>query len=151
MEAELSGKLLFGTEPEMLPHVGDWVYFLKYDTQGYIVEVFPRHNALSRKNPGTRTERQVLAANIDCAMVVQGLDRDFNLMRLDRYIVQLLACEIKPVIVLNKADLTGDREDFRRQVERLGRDCPVFFCSTIDRSGLDELVSGLLEPNLYPY
>jgi ribosome biogenesis GTPase / thiamine phosphate phosphatase len=146
LEAELSGKLLFGTEPEWLPRVGDWVHFLNYETQGYITEVFPRLNALSRRNPGNRTERQILAANIDYALIVQGLDRDFNLMRLDRYIVQITACNIKPVVILNKEDLISDREQFSKEVARLSRDCPVYFCSSLDQSGLDELYAKVLQP-----
>jgi|WetSurSiteA1Bulk_404760.scaffolds.fasta_scaffold07588_3 ribosome biogenesis GTPase / thiamine phosphate phosphatase len=146
MEAELSGKLLYGADAELLPRVGDWIYFLKYDLQGYIVDVFPRQNALSRKNPGNRTERQILAANIDYALIVQGLDRDFNLMRLDRYIVQITACGIEPVIVLNKEDLIGDREAYSREVSRLGRTCPVYFCSILDPDGLQALYNQVLLP-----
>jgi len=146
VEAELSGKLLYGAEAELLPRVGDWIYFLKYDTQGYIVDVFPRLNALSRKNPGNRTERQILAANIDFALIVQGLDRDFNLMRLDRYIVQITACGIEPVIILNKEDLVSDREVYRREVARLSRDCPVHFCSIMDQPALGELYARVLQP-----
>lgn len=146
VQAELSGKLLYGTETELLPRVGDWIYFLKYDMQGYIVDVFPRKNALSRKNPGNRTERQILAANIDYALIVQGLDRDFNLMRLDRYIVQITACGIEPVIILNKEDLVSDREAYRSEVARLSRDCPVHFCSIMDRQALGELYHVVLQP-----
>ena len=146
IEAELSGKLLFGTDNEFLPKVGDWVFCLKYDTMGYITEVYPRINSLARKNPGKTSEKQVLAANIDYALIVQGLDRDFNLMRLDRYLVQILANEISPIIVLNKADLVSDREIYRNEVLRLGKDCPIYFCSTYDSSGLDELLNLALLP-----
>ncbi len=146
IEAELSGKLLFGTDNEFLPKVGDWVFCLKYDTMGYITEVYPRINRLARKNPGNTSEKQVLAANIDYALIVQGLDRDFNLMRLDRYLVQILANEISPIIVLNKADLVSDREIYRNEVLRLGKDCPIYFCSTYDSSGLDELLNQALLP-----
>ncbi len=145
-EAELSGKLLYGAEPELLPRVGDWIYYLDYDTQGYITEVFPRLNALSRRNPGNRTERQILAANIDFALIVQGLDRDFNLMRLDRYIVQITACGIKPVIILNKEDLISDREVISQEVARLKRNCPIYFCSTLEQSGLEDLYNQVLVP-----
>jgi ribosome biogenesis GTPase len=145
-EAELSGKLLFGTGHEFLPKVGDWVFCLKYDTMGYITEVFPRTTVLARKNPGNTSERQILAANIDYAMIVQGLDRDFNLMRLDRYLVQILANGISPIIVLNKVDLINDRESYRNEVLRLGKDCPVYFCSTYDGTGLEELLSRVLLP-----
>jgi len=145
-EAELSGKLLFGTDHELLPKVGDWVFCLKYDTMGYIAEVYPRINMLARKNPGNTSEKQILAANIDFALIVQGLDRDFNLMRLDRYLVQIMANGISPIIVLNKADLVSDREAYRNEVLRLGKDCPVYFCSTYDGSGLDELLTQALVP-----
>jgi ribosome biogenesis GTPase / thiamine phosphate phosphatase len=146
IEAELSGKLLFGTDHELLPKVGDWVYCLKYDTMGYITDVYPRINMLARKNPGNTSEKQILAANIDYAMIVQGLDRDFNLMRLDRYLVQIIANGISPIIVLNKADLVDDRDAYREQVLRLGKDCPVYFCSTYDGSGLEELMTQVLLP-----
>jgi ribosome biogenesis GTPase / thiamine phosphate phosphatase len=145
-EAELSGKLLFGTDHELLPKVGDWVFCLKYDTMGYITEVYPRINRLARKNPDNTSEKQILAANIDYALIVQGLDRDFNLMRLDRYLVQILANGISPIIVLNKADLVSDREAYRNEVMRLGKECPVYFCSTYDGSGLEELLTRALLP-----
>jgi ribosome biogenesis GTPase len=145
-EAELSGKLLFGTDHELLPKVGDWVFCLKYDTMGYITEVYPRINRLARKNPDNTSEKQILAANIDYALIVQGLDRDFNLMRLDRYLVQIMANGISPIIVLNKADLVSDRELYRNEVLRLGKECPVYFCSTYDGSGLEELLTQALLP-----
>jgi len=145
IEAELAGKLLYGTENEFIPKVGDWVYYLAYDTLGYIADLLPRSNALGRKNPGNRTERQVLAANIDDALIVQGLDRDFNLMRLDRYLVQVIACGIRPVVILNKSDLVDDPEAYCREVARLGRDCMVICCSTLTETGLDILYSNVLK------
>jgi ribosome biogenesis GTPase len=147
LEAELSGKLLYGTDPESLPKVGDWVLFVRYDPLGYIVDVLPRMNELYRKTPGTQTSRQVLAANIDDALIVQGLDRDFNIMRLDRYLVQITACHIHPVIILNKADLTDNPEAFLKEIAKLGRDCPVHFCSTYKQTGIDELKNSILESN----
>lgn len=143
LEAELSGKLLYGSDQEFLPKVGDWVLFIRYDTLGYIVEMLPRMNELHRKAPGAKTEKQVLAANIDYALIVQGLDRDFNLMRLERYLVQIAACNIKPIVVLNKADLVDDIKIFRAEVSKLGRGCPVYFCSTYTLIGIDELKSEL--------
>ncbi len=146
-EAELSGKILYGTETEELPRVGDWVFFIRYDNAGYIIEVMPRMNELSRRSPGTKTEKQVLAANIDYALIVQGLDRDFNIMRLERYLVQISACNIQPVIVLNKTDLTDVPEKYKREVEKLGRDCPVYLCSTYSKNGITELKEKVLKAN----
>lgn len=145
LETELSGKLLYGTETETLPKVGDWVFFIRYDVMGYIIDVLPRINELSRKSPGTKADRQVLAANIDYALIVQGLDRDFNIMRLERYLVQISACNIIPIVILNKADLTDDPEKYKHEVAKLGRNCPVYFCSTFNQIGIAELKNAVLE------
>lgn len=143
LETELSGRMLYGSESEDLPKVGDWVTFLDYGENGYIIKVLPRMNELARKNPGNKTERQVLAANIDYALVVQGLDRDFNLMRLERYLTQISACNIDPIVVLNKVDLIENREVYLKQVENLKRDCQVFFCSTVTGHGIQTLRNAL--------
>jgi len=144
-EAELSGKLIYGASTEELPKVGDWVTLMDDDTLGYIVDVLPRRNELSRKNPGAKTEKQILATNVDCALIVQGLDRDFNIMRLERYLVQLAACEIKPIVILNKADLVEDHSPYAYDIARLQRDCTVIFCSTLTGIGLDALKNNVLE------
>lgn len=149
LETELSGKLLYGAEPEDIPRVGDWVTYLDYGSTGYVIGVIPRVNALSRKNPGKVTERQVLCANVDFALIVQGLDRDFNLMRLERYMAQVTACGITPLVVLNKADLVTDQEAYRQKVLDLRRDCPVYFCSAVSGSGLKELNEALVPGKTY--
>jgi ribosome biogenesis GTPase len=146
LQTELSGKLLYGSESEHIPKVGDWVLYTDYESMGYVIELFPRVNLLSRKNPGNKTERQVLATNIDYALIVQGLDRDFNLMRLERYRVQITACGIKPVVILNKTDLAEDPEKQRNEVEALMK-CPVFGCSTYTGDGIKELRERWLEKN----
>ena len=144
-EAELSGKLMYGASPEELPKVGDWVKLMEYDQLGYIIEVLPRKNELSRKTPGNKTEKQVLATNVDFGLIVQGLDRDFNLMRLERYLVQLAACQVTPIVILNKADLATDLSYYRTEIDKLQRDCRVHFCSTYTGLGIDELRDTILE------
>jgi ribosome biogenesis GTPase len=139
VEAELAGRLLYGAESEDLPKVGDWVCYLDYGQTGYIIERLPRQNALSRKTPGKKTERQVLGANIDFAVIVQGLDRDFNIMRLDRYITQIVACGISPIVVLNKTDLVEVVSDYVKLVDDLKRDVRVLCCSTLTGNGIVEL------------
>ncbi len=146
LETELSGRLLFESENENLPKVGDWVLFQDYDTMGYIIELLPRKNALSRKTPGAKFEKQLLASNIDYALIVQGLDRDFNVMRLERYIVQISACNIAPVIILNKADLVEDLAPFVSEIEKLKRDVPIFPCSTVTGLGMPEIIDRVFIP-----
>jgi ribosome biogenesis GTPase / thiamine phosphate phosphatase len=145
MEAELSGKLMYGTAHEELPKVGDWVLFKAYDSLAYLIDVLPRANELSRKTPGKQNSKQVLAANVDDALIVQGLDENFNLMRLERYIVQLGNCNVNPIVVLNKADLVNDADHFINEVRRLKHDCPVYLCSTLTGLGLDKLRDEVLE------
>jgi ribosome biogenesis GTPase len=149
LEAELSGKLLYGSDSEALPKVGDWILFLDYGQIGYINSVLPRVNALSRKDPGSKTKKQILACNIDHALIVQGLDRDFNIMRLERYITQITSCKIDPIIVLNKSDLAEDLEWYGKQFLKLKRDCKILFCSTRTGAGIDDLERLLLPEHTY--
>jgi ribosome biogenesis GTPase len=146
LEAELAGKLMYGQEPDQLPKVGDWVQYLDYDNMGYIVKCWPRVNELARKQPGNATARQVLAANIDCALVVQGLDRDFNLMRLERYLAQLAACQVPAVVVLNKADLVENWQTLAADVRQLQRQAIIYFCSTVTGIGVQALLEDVLLP-----
>lgn len=139
LEAELSGSLINGKDAWALPKVGDWVVFMAYDELGYIIEVLPRQNELARKIPGKRVEKQVMAANIDFAFIIQGLDRDFNLMRLQRYLHQVMQSAISPVVILNKSDLVSAPDIYANQVNALGYNCPVVLTSTLNHQGLDKL------------
>lgn len=146
VEAQLAGALVHSREPEYYPKVGDWVLVKQYDDEGIILDVLPRLNELSRKAPGTQSTRQVLAANIDGAFVVQGLDRDYNPMRLQRYLQQLVQCQVPPIVLLNKADLVPDPEIYRQEVQALGYDCPVILTSALDPAQQDAWARQYLLP-----
>jgi ribosome biogenesis GTPase len=148
IETELSGRLLYGSQVEDLPKVGDWVLYMDYGEVGYIIKVLPRMNELSRKSPGVKFEKQVLAANIDFALIVQGLDADFNIMRLERYIVQILSCGTVPIVLLNKSDLVDDPQEYVARVQVLKRDCAVHCCSTYTGSGIDVLANDVMIPGM---
>ncbi|PSL23268.1 ribosome biogenesis GTPase [Dyadobacter jiangsuensis] len=145
-DAMLSGALMNSADNWDLPKVGDWVAFKAYDNEGIIISVLPRLNELSRKLPGRTTEKQVIATNIDTAFIVQGLDRDFNPMRLQRYIVQIMQCNIRPVVLLNKQDLVADPESYRREVIALGYDCPVLLLSATGQEGISQWAAQHLLP-----
>lgn len=145
MITELTGNLLHSQEGPDLPKVGDWVSFFRVDTQGYIVHVLPRQNALIRKSPGKRVERQVLATNIDQAFIVQSLDQDFNLRRLERYLFQIRQCEIQVGIILHKIDVVEKPEAFLNQVKALEMEVPILLTSTQSQAGIDQLRQ-ILEP-----
>lgn len=146
VEAQLSGALINSREPEAYPKIGDWTLVKRYDEEGIIIDTLPRINRLSRKAPGTPSPRQVLAANIDAALIVQGLDRDYNLMRLQRYLQQVVQCNIQLVVILNKADLVTDPETYRQAVQELGYNCPVILTSAVNHTQQEEWVGQYLLP-----
>jgi ribosome biogenesis GTPase len=86
-----------------LPKVGDWVVIepLPGEAKVVIKEVLPRFSKISRKALGKKGEEQVVACNINTAFIVEGLDNDFNLNRLERYLAAIIQSGAQPVILLN--------------------------------------------------
>ena len=111
-QAELSGKLRYELEASPdLPCVGDWVCVNEASPDLAIVQaVLPRRTVLRRKTPGKTVDFQMIAANIDTAFIVQSCHYDFNLRRLDRYLVVVKEGGIEPVVVLSKTDLVTAAE-----------------------------------------
>ncbi|HPG42096.1 MAG TPA: ribosome small subunit-dependent GTPase A [bacterium] len=108
MYAEVSGKFLFNVESSIdLPTVGDWVVVQCFDdyTLAIIHHILPRKTLLKRKDPGKTVEFQLIAANIDYALIMQSADANFNLNRLERYLVMINDSNIQPIIILSKTDL----------------------------------------------
>jgi ribosome biogenesis GTPase len=111
--AELVGKLLYSAaSPIDYPTVGDWVVVNFFDDKTFAIihEILPRKSLLKRKTPGKKIEFQLIAANIDVAFIVQSLDTNFNLNRLDRYLVMINESNIKPIVLLSKSDLLSSEE-----------------------------------------
>jgi ribosome biogenesis GTPase len=106
--AELTGKLLFQAESSLdYPTVGDWVYVKYYNDETFAVieEVFPRKSFLQRKTSGKKIDYQLVAANIDTALIIQSLDFNFNIRRMERYLTMINEGRIEPVVLLSKSDL----------------------------------------------
>jgi ribosome biogenesis GTPase / thiamine phosphate phosphatase len=106
--AELSGHLSYTANSIAdLPTTGDWVYadFFDDNTLAIIHAVIPRKTLLKRKTPGKRVDFQLIAANIDVAFIIQSLDENLNLRRLERYLVMVYKGGITPVVLLSKSDL----------------------------------------------
>ena len=92
-----------------LPAVGDWVMARPVEPDlAVIEEVLERSTSISRKQPGRGQSEQVLAANVDLVVLVTALDRDFNLRRLERYMVLAAESGAAMLVVLNKAELCED-------------------------------------------
>lgn len=140
-EAEPSGRLYYNTpDHSSLPVTGDWVAVRIVGPEQALVEaVLPRRTCLSRRAAGTRDEEQPLAANVDVVFLVCGLDGDFNLRRLERYLALVAMSGASPVVVLNKADLCADLSDRIAETASVARTAPVVAASTVDPQGLDAL------------
>jgi ribosome biogenesis GTPase len=141
-DAELAGALLYRAEASGLPVVGDWVAMRQYAPTdlAIITDVLPRKTKFSRKASGPTGEEQVIAANIDLLLLVCGLDHDYNLRRLERYLVAARQSGARPIIVLNKADLCkadlgADLETRIAEVEAIVTDVPVLAISAVRQCG----------------
>ena len=108
VSAEVTGKLMFSADsPLDFPATGDWVLaqYFDNDALAIISEVVPRKSVLTRKTSGKKIDFQLIAANIDIGLIVQSLDHDYNLRRLERYLVMVNQSNIEPVVLLSKSDL----------------------------------------------
>src|SRR5438093_4018978 len=146
--AEASGKLrLAADEGADWPAVGDWVAAELHDpsTTAVIQEVLARRSKFVRKSPGKRIEEQVIAANVDTALLVSALDDDFNPRRVERYLAQCWESGAGPVIVLNKADACEGAREKAAEMERVAIGIPVCVVSARTGKGFGEL-DGFLKP-----
>ncbi|MGD8306872.1 MAG: ribosome small subunit-dependent GTPase A [Ignavibacteria bacterium] len=118
--AELTGKFLYNSEDSLdLPAVGDWVYAQLFDDDelAIIHDIIPRKSLLKRKSSGKKVEYQLIAANIDTAIIMQSLDSNFNLRRLERYLVMINEGKITPAVFLSKSDLVSKEETEKKKNE----------------------------------
>jgi ribosome biogenesis GTPase len=142
IQAEIAGSLLNRTKGGELPAVGDWVVIRPRNEEGkgIIHEILPRKSKFSRKVAGNKVEEQVVAANIDTVMLVSGLDKDFNLRRIERYFTVALNSGADSVVVLNKADVCKDLERKIKEVESVAQGVPVVCVSATQNEGLETLL-----------
>ena len=149
LTAEVSGKLRHhATGKQDFPAVGDWVMVQPRPEEGRatIHGVLPRKSAFVRKGAtgadrqrGGKTEEQVLAANVDTAFLVSGLDGDFNPRRIERYLTLVWDSGASPIIVLNKTDLCDDVDSRIETVEGIAFGVPVLRMSAVQNDGVEAL------------
>lgn len=143
LEATVPGALFHRAKSGgLLPAVGDWVAIELGTLPGEpakVREILTRTSKFSRQAAGTRTEEQVVAANIETVLVVMGLDADFNLRRLERFLVSIRDSGAEPVVILNKEDLVTDIRRQKEAVESVAGGAPVVVLSAKEGTGLEEL------------
>jgi ribosome biogenesis GTPase len=142
--AEITGKVMYEAETNLdLPTVGDWVSveYFNQDTLAIIHTILPRKSLLKRKVAGKEIEYQPIASNIDVAFIVQSVDFDFNLRRLERYLVMVNEGNIQPVILLSKTDLISpeDLEEEIAEIDSINPNCQVIAFSNKSDEGLENI------------
>jgi ribosome biogenesis GTPase len=123
-----------------MPAVGDWVALVDAPGgRGAIEAVLPRRTKVSRKTPWLKAVEHVLVANVDTVFLVSGLDGDFNVRRLERYLVAAWDSGADPVVVLTKLDLCDDPLDQLLEAESVAVGVPIVSLSSVTGEGLDAL------------
>nr|WP_307392603.1 ribosome small subunit-dependent GTPase A [Bacillus horti] len=140
--AEIAGKLRFEAQGiEDFPAVGDWVAIKPRAEEGKatIHAVLPRKSKFSRNNAGMTTEEQIVATNVDYVFLVTALNNDFNIRRLERYLIMAWESGATPVIILSKADLCSDVQDKLAAVESIAIGVPVHILSSVTKEGIEDI------------
>jgi len=152
--SEAAGKFLFKSESSLeMPASGDWVLVQSFeeDNLAIIHDILPRKSLLKRKDPGKNLEYQLIAANIDYAFIMQSADANFNINRLERYIVMAADSKIQPIILLSKCDLITDAEadKIKESLQRLNEKYPYILFSNKTGAGIDEIYKALQPGRTY--
>jgi ribosome biogenesis GTPase / thiamine phosphate phosphatase len=146
--AEITGNLRFTAgSREDFPAVGDWVTMTVFDPDLAIIHrVLPRKSVLERQAVGKYGEKQIISANIDVALIVQSIDNNFNINRLERYLTVCYSANIEPVLVISKIDLSTeiDIENAINNLVKRDKKIKRILLSNTTKQGFDQL-SELLE------
>jgi ribosome biogenesis GTPase len=152
-EAEIVGNLRFTAKDRSdFPAVGDWVAISEYDENKVLIHaIFPRKSIIERQAVGKFGEKQIIATNIDYAFIVQSVDRDFNINRIERYLTICYASSVKPIIILNKIDLINDSQlkvildTAKSRIKQV----PIIAISNETQVGYDKLFNYIIKGNTY--
>ncbi|WP_422082094.1 ribosome small subunit-dependent GTPase A [Ulvibacterium sp.] len=142
-EAVVTGNLRYSANSrEDFPAVGDWVSLIYNDSSFAIIHsIFPRLSTLIRQAVGKFGERQVIATNIDHALIVQAVDRDFNINHIERYLTLCNSSGIGAIVLLNKIDLIPREslEEMIGSIRKQIKQVPTIPISNVSREGFDVL------------
>ncbi|NNL15158.1 MAG: ribosome small subunit-dependent GTPase A [Flavobacteriaceae bacterium] len=152
-DAELIGNLRFTAESRRdLPAVGDWVAISEYDKNKALIHaVYPRHSTIARQAVGKSAQIQIIATNVDFGLIVQSVNRDFNINRLERYLTICNTSNVEPVIILSKIDLIEEHvlnKLLDELTERI-KDVSIITISNPSNIGLDKITSILDKGKTY--
>jgi ribosome biogenesis GTPase len=150
---EITGNLRFSSNSRSdFPAVGDWVAISEYDDNKVLIHaVFPRNTIIERQAVGKQGEKQIIATNIDYAFIVQAVDRDFNINRLERYLIICNTSKVKPIIILNKIDLIDATELAKliTTVQERIKQVPIIAISNETKKGIERLKESIEKGKTY--
>jgi ribosome biogenesis GTPase len=143
LEAEITGNLRFSSKSrEDFPAVGDWVALTIYDSDFSIIHsILPRFSIISRQAVGKFGDIQIIATNIDYALLVQAADRDFNVNRLERYLTICNSSKVSPIIVISKIDLIDEQRtaEILESINARIKNVPVIAISNKTQNGYSKI------------
>ena len=142
-DAEITGNMRFNAnDREDFPAVGDWVAVTTYDSDFAVIhKILPRYSIIKRQAVGQFGGIQIIATNIDYAFLIQAVDRDFNINRLERYLTICNNSNVKPVIVLSKIDLIDENglNEIMELINTRIKNVPVIALSNETQNGYDAI------------
>jgi len=152
-EAEITGNMRFTAKNrEDLPAVGDWVALTTYESDFAIIhKILPRFSIIKRQAVGQFGEIQIIATNIDYAFLVQAVDRDFNINRLERYLTICNSSKVSPIILFSKIDLVDEQQlsEILEKIKIRIKNVPVISISNESQDGYDALKSTIEKGKTY--
>ena len=152
-KAEITGNLRFSAKSRKdFPAVGDWVSLINYEPNFAIIHsILPRLSTLSRKAVNKFGELQIIASNIDYGLIIQSINRDFSINRLERYLTLCYNSNIEPIIVITKTDLTDEHNlnDLLNKIKVRVESVPLIHVSNETKVGIDKLEKLLYKGKTY--
>ncbi len=129
------------------PAVGDWVMVepLQGESRAVIHQLLPRKSAVTRREAGSVPDEQIIAANMDTVFIINALNKDFNVRRIERYLIAVWESGAAPVVLLTKADLCESPGDHVAQVEAVAPGVPVHAVSSLMDQGKEQLQAYLVQ------
>jgi ribosome biogenesis GTPase len=131
------------SESADLPAVGDWVLAAVRPAERSATKhrLLGRRSAFARAAAGRSTGAQIVAANVDTALLVTSFNRDFNVRRIERYLALTWESGARPIVVLNKADLASDHDEWIAELAAASHGVPIVVTSALGGDGLDDLTA----------
>lgn len=152
-DAEITGNMRFTADSRAdFPAVGDWVTITIYDQdQAIIHKILPRKSVLERSTVGKFGEKQIISTNIDVAFIIQSIDNNFNINRLERYLTICYSAAIEPVLVISKIDLAPEEDILNagRMLEKRDKKVKHILLSNLTQQGLEQVLEIIQKNRTY--